>query len=161
MRFVLFDRIVEFKKNQRAVLLKNVSQSEDYFTDHFPGFPVVPGSIILGTFEQGAEVLLGASFDFSLRPVLRSLSRASFRHFVLPGDQLEVSLSINSTVPTRVEALAEVDGKRVASAVLEFAMESPDGNAKVREACERLKVLYKLLTDNPIAKVWDLWERQG
>ena len=70
MRFILFDRIVELKKGHGAVLLKNVSQCEDYFTDHFPGFPVVPGSIILGSFEQGSEILLGASCDFLLRPVL-------------------------------------------------------------------------------------------
>lgn len=160
MRFILLDRIVELKKGQGAVLLKNVSQSEDYFTDHFPGFPVVPGSIIMGSFEQGAEILLGASCDFSLRPVLKGMSRASFRHFVLPGDQLNIFLTVDSAVPTRIKSLAEVRGKRVADARLDFIMESPDGDPKVREACSRLEALYGILTGSPVAKVWDFWERQ-
>ena len=161
MRFILFDRIVELKKGQGAVLLKNVSQCEDYFTDHFPGFPVVPGSIILGSFEQGAEILLGASCDFSLHPVLKRVSRASFRHFVLPGDQMDIFLTIDSTVPTRIKALAEVQGKRVADARLDFIMEGPDGDPRVREACSRLEGLYEIITTNPVANVWGLWERRS
>lgn len=161
MRFVLFDRITELKKGERAVLLKNVSQSEDYFIDHFAGFPVVPGSIILGAFEQGAEILLGASCDFSLRPVLRSVSRASFRRFVLPGDQLEISLTISDgSSPTQVDALAELQGKRVANARLEFVMERPEGNLEVGEACARLEALYKIIMARPVPKVWHLWEGQ-
>ncbi len=161
MRFILFDRIVELEKNHRAVLLKNVSQCEDYFTDHFPGFPVVPGSIILGSFEQGSEILLGASCDFSLRPVLKVVSRASFRHFVLPGDQMNIFLTVDDTSPTRIKALAKVDGKRVADARLDFIMESPDGDPRVYDACSRLKGLYGILTGNPVVKLWDLWERRS
>lgn len=161
MRFILFDRVVEFKKGREALLLKNVSQSEDYFTDHFPGYPVVPGSIILGSFEQGAEIFLAASYDFSLRPVLRRLSRASFRHFVLPGDQIEISLTLESALPTRVNAVAQVQGRRVAHALLEFSLEKPDGNSEVLAACERLKNCYELLTCSPLPDVWKLWERQS
>ncbi len=161
MRFILFDRSVELEKDHRAVLLKNVSQCEDYFTDHFPGFPVVPGSIIMGSFEQGSEILLGASCDFSLCPILKTVSRASFRHFVLPGDQMNIILTIDASSPTLIKALAEVNGKRVADARLEFIMESPDGDPRVYDACARLKGLYGILTGNPVAKLWDLWERQS
>lgn len=161
MRFVLFDRIVEFKKGQELVLLKNVTQSEDYFTDHFPGFPIVPGSIILGGFEQGSELLLAASHDFSFRPVLKSLSRASFRHFVLPGDQLKITLTLDATLPAQVKAIAQVEGRKVADARLKFFLERPDGDARALEACERLKHFYGLLTSSPLSKVWDLWEKQN
>ena len=161
MRFILFDRIVELKKGREAILLKNVSQSEDYFTDHFPGYPVVPGSIILGSFEQGGEILLAASFDFSLRPVLRSLSRVSFRRFVLPGDQIEITLTLDSAFATQVKASAQVQGRRVADARLDFSLERPDGNPEVLAACERLKRFYELMTSSPISRVWELWEGQS
>ena len=161
MRFILFDRIVELKKGREATLLKNVTQSEDYFTDHFPGYPVVPGSIILGSFEQGAEMLLGASFDFSMLPVLRSLSRVSFRRFVLPGDQIEISLAMDPATPTQIRASGQVEGKRVADARLNFSLECPDGNGEVLAACERLKHFYELMTSSPITKVWALWEGQS
>ena len=161
MRFILFDRIVELKKGREAILIKNISQSEDYFTDHFPGYPIVPGSIILGSFEQGAEILLAVSFDFSLRPVLRRLSRASFKRFVVPGDQLKISLTLDSAFPNQVKALAQVHGRQVAVARLDFFLEKPDGNPKVLEACERLKLFYGLLTSSPLSKAWDLWEQQS
>lgn len=161
MRFILFDRIVELNKGREAILLKNVSQSEDYFTDHFPGYPIVPGSVILGSFEQGGEILLAASLDFSVRPLLRCISKASFRHFVVPGDQLKICLALDSAFPTQVKALAEVQGRRVADARLDFTLEKPDGNPKVMEACERLKLLYELLTSSPVSKAWELWQRQS
>ena len=161
MRFILFDRIVELKKGEQAILLKNVSQTEDYFTDHFPGYPVVPGSIILGSFEQGAEILLGASSDFSCRPLLKRISRASLRHIVRPGDQLRISLTIDSTNANCIKAVAWVKEKRVADAKLEFTLESPDGDPRVQEACERLRAFYHLLTANPLGKVWEVWGTQG
>ncbi len=161
MRFILFDRIVELKKGREAILIKNISQSEDYFTDHFPGYPIVPGSIILGSFEQGGEILLAVSSDFSLRPVLRSLSRASFRRLVVPGDQLKIRLTLDPAFPTQVMALAEVQGRKVADARLDFFLEEPHGKPKVLEACERFKLFYKLVTSNPFSEAWDVWEKQA
>ncbi len=161
MRFILFDRIEELKKGEHAILVKNVSQTEDYFIDHFPGYPVVPGSIILASFEQGGEILLGASFDFSCRAVLKRLSRVSLRHTVLPGDQLRISLTIDSTNANCIKAVGWVKEKRVADANLEFTLESPDGDPRVQEACERLRAFYQLLTANPVRKVWEVWGTQG
>jgi len=161
MRFILFDRIEELKKGEHAMLVKNVSQTEDYFIDHFPGYPVVPGSIILGSFEQGGEILLGASFDFSCRAVLKRLSRVSLRHTVLPGDQLRISLTIDSTNTNCIKAVGWVKEKRVADANLEFTLESPDGDPRVQEACERIRAFYQLLTANPVRKVWEVWGTQG
>lgn len=157
MRFLLFDRILDLKKGRELVLLKNVSQSEDFFMDHFPDYPVVPGSIILGSFEQGAEILLAVTYDFAFRPVLRRISRASFRHFTVPGDQLEIHLSLGPNSPTRVQALACVQERRVADALLDFSLVKADGDPKVLEACVRLKNLYGPFTSNPLAKAWDLW----
>lgn len=159
MRFVLFDRILELEKGKKAVLLKNVSQTEDFFIDHFPGYPILPGSIIIGSFEQGAEILLGSSFDFTVRPVLKSVSRASFRRLVQPGDQLEIRLALGSVEPARIRAEARVGGRKVAEAELVFSLEKLDGDREAIKASERLRALYQLLTSNPLGKVWDLWER--
>lgn len=159
MRFVLFDRVVELKKGQEARFLKNVSQSEDFFMDHFSGYPVVPGSVMLGTFEQGAEIFLAATYNFTLRPVLRRIAKASFRHFVLPGDQLEIHVSLGADFPAEVRAQASVQGKRVADARLEFALLGMEDDPMAMEACRRLQDLYEVFTSNPLAKVWELWGR--
>jgi len=160
MRFVLFDRIEELRKGRGAVLIKNVSQCEDYFIDHFPGYPVVPGSIILGSFEQGGEILLAASSDFTRRPVLRRLSRISLRHFVLPGDQLRILLEMGNETPGLVKAEAWVGEKRVADGRLEFDLTCATADPETGEACARLGAFYDLLTANPVGKVWGLWESQ-
>jgi 3-hydroxyacyl-[acyl-carrier-protein] dehydratase len=160
MRFVLFDRVVELRKGSEAVFVKNIAQSEDYFTDHFPGYPVVPGSIILGSFEQGGEILLAASFDFSALPLLNRVSRASFKRFVLPGDQLRVCLTLDPSLPNRIGALAQVQGKAVGDATLDFSLTRPDGNPKIAQACERLRLLYDGLTSaSGLSRAWELWER--
>ena len=160
MRFILFDRIEELRKGEGATLIKNVSQCEDYFIDHFPGYPVVPGSIILGSFEQGGEILLGASFDFTRCPILKRLSRVSLRHFVLPGDQLKISLEMDPTMPTRIKANAWVGKKRVVEGRLEFDLISATNDSKAREACDRLSTLFNLITSSPVGKAWQLWESQ-
>lgn len=161
MRFVLLDRIVELERGRRAVLIKNISQSEDYFTDHFPGYPIVPGSIIMGSFEQGSEILLGVSCDFSLRPVLKRLSKARFKQFVRPGDQLNIRLTLDPDFPNQIQASAFVQEQEVATARLDFHLAEPAEDPKIWEACERLKLLHGLLISSPLSKAWDLWERQS
>ena len=161
MRFVLFDRILDFEKGSRVVLLKNVTRSEDFFIDHFPGFPIVPGSILLGAFEQGGAILIAASSDFSVRPVLNKVTRANFRNFVLPGDQVKISLEFDGVSKSRITAAAEVEGKNVANARLDYSLEEPKGNQEVLEACNRLKAFYELLNSSPVSKAWDLWGKES
>ena len=161
MRFVLFDRIEELRKGEGAVLIKNISQCEDYFIDHFPGYPVVPGSIILGSFEQGSEILLGASFDFTRRPVLRRLSRVSLRHFVVPGDQLRIDLQMEPKAPECIKAQGWVANKKVAEGRLEFDLIDTSDNIEAQSACDRLKGVYDLFTASPVGKVWGLWATQS
>ena len=43
MRFQFIDSIVELEPGKRVVAIRDVNPDEDYFQDHFPGFPVVPG----------------------------------------------------------------------------------------------------------------------
>lgn len=161
MRFVLFDRIVELQKGRGAVFLKNITQSEDYFIDHFPGFPVVPGSILIGCFAQGGEILLGATHEFTLRPILQRVTRVRFRHFVTPGDQLEVRLTLDPAVPFKVRAAAQIQDKRVADGELDFTLQDPNGDPKLLEACRRLERFYELFKTNPLNKVWNLWDKSS
>src|SRR5437763_16295776 len=90
MRFLFVDRIVTLDPGRTIEILKNVSATEDVFDDHFPGYPILPGALLVETFEQASQLLIGASHDFARVGRLQGVSRAAFRHFVRPGDQLRV-----------------------------------------------------------------------
>ncbi len=47
MRWFWIDRFEEFDKGRRATAIKNVALSEEHLHDHFPGFAVMPASLIV------------------------------------------------------------------------------------------------------------------
>ena len=65
MRFVLTDRIVELKSGESLTALKNLSLAEEYLADHFPGFPVMPGVLMLESLTQAGAWLVREMEDFA------------------------------------------------------------------------------------------------
>ena len=61
MRWIWIDRFVEFESGRRAVAIKNVSLAEEHLHDHFPGYPIMPNSLITEGLAQTGG-LLGHSF---------------------------------------------------------------------------------------------------
>ena len=120
MRFIFVDRILELEKGRSIRTLKNVSMSEDIFEDHFPGFPVLPGALILESFEEASTLLIEATEDYAVLPTLRAFRNAKFRRFVRPGTQLLVEAQLTKPGETRCRAGA--DGQEVARADLEFSV---------------------------------------
>ena len=118
VRFVFVDRIVELAPGRSIRAVKNVSASEDFFADHFPGAPIMPGALILETFIQAGLLMLGAADGFGSQPVVRRVRRAAFKRLVRPGDQL--TIRCESDEGQTVRASAHVDGRQVATAVIEF-----------------------------------------
>ncbi len=113
MRFFLIDRITRWEVGSSAGGLKCVSLSEDFFDDHFPRHPLMPGVLILEGMAQLAGLLLEASlqqkFGRSAKAVLTVLERTKFRHMVKPGDTL--------TYQVEVTGLHEAGGKARAQAL--------------------------------------------
>ena len=88
MRFFLFDRIVEFEKNERCVGIKCVSYSEDFFDKHYDRSPVMPESLVLEAMGQVGSWATAASIDFEACSVLLSFSDFKCYKDVKPGDTL-------------------------------------------------------------------------
>ena len=123
--FLLVDRIVELEPGVRGVGLKNVSANEPYFQGHFPGYPVMPGVLIVEALAQvGVVVTLSASENKGKFVYFAGINRFRFRHPVEPGDtlRLEVSLSRVRGAVGKAMAAATVDGKVVAEGELMFAL---------------------------------------
>jgi beta-hydroxyacyl-ACP dehydratase FabZ len=118
---LLVDRIIEMD-HERIVGIKNVTANEPFFSGHFPGFPVMPGVLIVEAMAQTAGVLiLGQIPDRENKLVfLASVERAKFRQPVVPGDQLRLEAVVlkNKVSVAKIAAKALVDGHVVAEAEL-------------------------------------------
>lgn len=116
MRFVLVDQILELEPVKRIVTSKWVAPDEDFFADHFPGYPVVPGVLLLEMIAQSAGKCLMAGVDSSLWPVLLQVRQANFRKSVLPGASLQIEASILSCNNTTASATGKVRWERESAA---------------------------------------------
>lgn len=95
MRFVLIDRITELTPHQSITAVKNLSLAEEYLADHFPGFPVLPGVLMLEAMVQAGAWLIRESEQFASSTILLKEAKAlKFNSFVSPGKSLVVQMNI-------------------------------------------------------------------
>src|SRR5512142_221417 len=118
--FLLVDRIVEMEPRKRIVGLKNVTMNEDFFSGHFPGYPIMPGVLIIEAMAQtGAVLVLREIPDRASKlAVFAAIDEARFRRPVVPGDQLRIEMEVLALRPTicKMKGVATVDGKVAAEA---------------------------------------------
>jgi 3-hydroxyacyl-[acyl-carrier-protein] dehydratase len=112
-RWSTLDRIVSVEPGETATALRNVPNTLAIFDSHFPRFPVLPGVLILGSLGALAAELLEAETGAPWR--LAGAERVAFRHFVQPGDQLQlvVKLSGRSDSEALLSGEVSVDGRVV------------------------------------------------
>ncbi|HLH07291.1 MAG TPA: 3-hydroxyacyl-ACP dehydratase FabZ [Terriglobales bacterium] len=120
--FLLIDRVIEIQRKQRIVALKNVTVNEPFFAGHFPGFPIMPGVLMVEAMAQAGGALLLTEIpdrDHKLM-VFTGIERARFRRPVTPGDQLKIVVDVLAWRSTAVRMQGEVfvGEKLVAEAVV-------------------------------------------
>jgi 3-hydroxyacyl-[acyl-carrier-protein] dehydratase len=115
-RWSTLDQILSVEPGETATAIRNVPNTLAIFDTHFPRFPVLPGVLILGSLGALAAELLQADTDKRWR--LAGADRVGFRHFVQPGDQLElaVKLSKRSDSEAVLSGEVSVDGRVVTRA---------------------------------------------
>jgi len=117
--FLLVDRIVEME-GERIVAIKNVTFNEPFFGGHFPGFPVMPGVLIVEAMAQAAGVLVLKNIADRERKLvlLVAIENARFRKPVMPGDTLRLEMAVikRRANVAKMAGRATVDGQLVAEA---------------------------------------------
>ena len=120
MRFILIDSIVEMTPGKSIVAVRDISPEDDYFQDHFPGFPVVPGVLLTEMMAQTAGKCLDAERKPRGKAMLAKIRSASFRRWVRPGQRAFVDAEINTNQDRLATAKCRVrvDNEIVAEADL-------------------------------------------
>jgi UDP-3-O-[3-hydroxymyristoyl] N-acetylglucosamine deacetylase/3-hydroxyacyl-[acyl-carrier-protein] dehydratase len=116
--FLLVDKIIEFKMDERVVAVKNVTMNEPFFEGHFPGKPIMPGVLIVEALAQAGGVLMLNGIDNPGNKLVffMAINNVKFRKPVVPGDQLilEVQMLSRRSKVIQIRAQAFVDGNVVA-----------------------------------------------
>src|ERR1700690_1793387 len=124
--FLLIDRVLELKRKERIVAIKNVTINEPFFNGHFPGLPIMPGVLIVEAIAQAGGALLLTEVEDRTDKVMvfTGIERAKFRRPVSPGDQLRIEVEVMGwravprMIAVKMHGVATVAGKRVAEATV-------------------------------------------
>lgn len=111
MRFQLIDREIE-RSAERIVALKTVTLAEEYLADHFPGFAVLPGVLMLEAMVQAARRLAGEDRHW----ILAEARNVRYGQMVRPGQSLRVSVDVRRRADdaaggVEFQGVGEVDGQ--------------------------------------------------
>jgi len=134
--FILVDRILELDPGKHIVGIKNVTINEPFFPGHFPGFPIMPGVLIIEAMAQTWGICI-----FALHPkdaesknlFFSGIDNARFRKPVVPGDQLRLSLDLikHRGILWKFRGIATVGEDLVAEAELLASVIDKDSSPKV------------------------------
>jgi 3-hydroxyacyl-[acyl-carrier-protein] dehydratase len=123
MRWFWVDRFVEFESGKRARSIKNVSLAEEHMHDHFPGFPVMPGTLMIEGMAQTGGILLGEITGFSHMVALAKIPKAVFHRYIAPGETIhyDVTMLQHDADGGIVECMAYVADELVAETEIMYA----------------------------------------
>jgi len=118
---LLVDRVVDIKRDESAVGIKNVTINEPFFEGHFPGHPIMPGVMIVESMAQTAAVLVISTIGSDAPDKLvyfMSIDQARFRRPVTPGDTMKITVQKrqNRRNVWKFDAVARIDDQVCAEA---------------------------------------------
>jgi 3-hydroxyacyl-[acyl-carrier-protein] dehydratase len=138
--FQMVDRIADLNVGERRITVSaQVPQQSSIFEGHFPGYPLMPGVLLIETMAQTSGWLLIALLKFERMPFLASVKEAKMRDFIKPGEPLTVDAHVvhDGSGFAVTAAKISVDGKLKCNAELTFR-HTPFPNTDLRGHMEQM-----------------------
>jgi 3-hydroxyacyl-[acyl-carrier-protein] dehydratase len=132
--FHMIDRIVDLRVDEKTIVVEALVPKEStIFEGHFPGYPLMPGVLLIESMAQASGWLQLGVFKFERMPILAAVKEAKVRGSVFPGDlmSIEASLVHEGSGYAMTEAKIKVGGKLRANSALTFTL-IPFPNADMR-----------------------------
>jgi len=151
MQFTLIDKITQVEPGRQIVAVKTLALAEEYLSDHFPLFPVMPGVLMLESITQTGAWLLRITDDFAHSiVVLKEARNVKYLDFVQPGSVLTVTVTLGKRVGNAVHmsAAGMVDGRLAVTArlVLEsYNLAGVTADGDIRDKMVTMKLREQLL----------------
>ena len=132
--FQLIDRIVDLNLGAKTIIVEaQVPDHNTIFEGHFPGYPIMPGVLLIESMAQTSSWLLTALLKFERMPFLAAVKEAKMRGFVAPGELLTIDASMvyEGSGYAITDAKIKVGGKLRSNSTLTFS-HVPFPNAELR-----------------------------
>jgi 3-hydroxyacyl-[acyl-carrier-protein] dehydratase len=150
--FQLVDQIVALNLEERRItVLAQIPQTSTIFQGHFPGYPLMPGVLLIEAMAQTSGWLLTASQNFERMPFLAAVREAKMRTFVMPGEALTIDAHIihDGSGFAVTEARVSVDGKLRCNATLTLRhvpFPNPDLRQHMEATAQRIGLQLEPIT---------------
>jgi 3-hydroxyacyl-[acyl-carrier-protein] dehydratase len=122
--FHLIDRIINLNLDEKIITVEaQVPQHNTIFEGHFPGYPIMPGVLLIESMAQTSGWLLLALMKFERMPFLAAVKEAKMRGFVSPGELLTVEANLlhDGSGYAITQARVSVAGKLRCNATITFS----------------------------------------
>ena len=154
MRFILIDKVISLEHGKQIKTLKNLSLAEEYLSDHFPTFPVLPGVLLLEGLIESASWLVRQKENFAHSMVLLAEAKnVKYKSFLAPGASIEYTVEAK-TVEENVSSFSGFGISKDQTIVearfglrhFNLADENPAMSAVDAIVIENMKKRWKLLS---------------
>jgi 3-hydroxyacyl-[acyl-carrier-protein] dehydratase len=122
--FQMIDRILDLNTVEKTITAEaQVPKTSTVFEGHFPGYPIMPGVLLIESMAQTSGWLLVALMKFERMPFLAAVKEAKMRGFVAPGEILTVEASVvhEGSGYAITDAKVKVGGKLRCNATITFS----------------------------------------